>query len=422
MHAAHVSRDALARSRCVPPHPPRERGAMRMVQHGRPLARPGSARRIAVFCYGSNGVDQLRERCQNPTLTAKAAHAPNHVLCFAGWSTRWQGAVATIVPQPGSTVYGSVVYLDDAALRLLDGFEGFNASNPQRGVYRREPIVCYLEESNTDPGAISYIKTDLTWRGEPSEAYLTACLRHITGVWPRHPQSLNVRDAAGRVAYAYPRQSGEQPQVGPPQMPAQASLPNSRPSGDAQHVTIFAYGSLLDPASARATCSSMRNHRPARVDAGWRRVFSLVGLNDIRRGRISPSARECAVLAIRQEAGAPALLGCIFEILQTDIAAYLERESRYRPEPISCVDLRTGSTIEAVTVVEQTDEGFRAALARSGKNYEHEVGRHYRGRLWGRPDILPRGPYLEACIQAAKTMDAANGSPLSCLDNLLRET
>eukprot|EP00966_Prymnesium_polylepis_P263388 6083815-Prymnesium_polylepis.1 len=78
----------------------------------------------AVFGYGSNGIAQLRERVQNPKLTFVPATLPGYARCFAGHSGRWGGAVASVIPSRSSTVYGSVVNLTEAELRLLDGFEG----------------------------------------------------------------------------------------------------------------------------------------------------------------------------------------------------------------------------------------------------------------------------------------------------------
>eukprot|EP00966_Prymnesium_polylepis_P044767 1036908-Prymnesium_polylepis.1 len=169
---------------------------------------------------------------------------------------------------------------------------------------------------------------------------------------------------------------------------------------------------------------SMRNHRPGSL-SGWRRIFSLVGVSDMRRGRAAPDALDCAVLAIRPDAGAPPLLGCLFEIPGAEVGAYLDREARYKPLQVACVDVGGGRAVDAWTVVEQKDEEFRAALAARGGDYEVEVGRHYRGALWGRRDIVPRAPYLALCLRAAEAMDAAAAAggvvDLRCHHNLLHD-
>jgi len=207
------------------------------------------------------------------------------------------------------------------------------------------------------------------------------------------------------------------------------------PSADS-HVTIFSYGSLLDPQSAASTMPSMRNHRPGTL-SGWRRVFSLVGVNDIQRGRTAPDALDCAVMAIRPDAGAPSLIGCLFDIPRAELDVYLRREARYKALQVSCDnpldDVNEGGSrrpVEALTVVEQTDDEFRASLTARGGDYEAEVGRHYLwgslGALWGRRNIVPRGPYLAQCLNAAKAMDEAAAATwhlpgLRCHHNVLHD-
>ena len=90
------------------------------------------------------------------------ASLPGYARCFAGWSGRWGGAVASIIEVEVGTCFGSIVHLPDAELRLLDGFEGVASSDPfsSSGVYRRQGVECVLEDG-TAQRAIAYIKNNL---------------------------------------------------------------------------------------------------------------------------------------------------------------------------------------------------------------------------------------------------------------------
>eukprot|EP00966_Prymnesium_polylepis_P137063 3167171-Prymnesium_polylepis.1 len=235
----------------------------------------------SISCsQGSNGIQQLRERCQNPALVAFAALLPDHVLCFAGRSTKREGAVASVIPCEGSTAYGSVVYMTDDELRLLDGFEGTNRDDPyaQTGIYRRHDVTFYLKDGRAGSG-IMYLKNDLTWRCPPSWHYLEACLVHIYSVWGEQAhlhqgRTIEVRDGRGEWHFTYPPHPSGQGGANAPAVPA--------------------------PAAARPAAAT-----------------------------------------------------------------------------------RGGGVVEALTVVEQTDDEFRALLAARRGDYEAEVGRYYRGPLWG---------------------------------------
>ena len=117
--------------------------------------------RFAVFGYGSNKLEQIQERCQNKNIQSQGGYVQDYVRAFAGRSIkRENSAVATIVKDPGigKKVYGTVVYLTMAELKLLDGFEGCGKngtdpsdstpqsddSNPNGNSYRREKISIHI--------------------------------------------------------------------------------------------------------------------------------------------------------------------------------------------------------------------------------------------------------------------------------------
>lgn len=152
-----------------------------------------------MFCYGSNSIEQMRERCANPSLTAEAASLSSWVRVFAGNSSRWDGAVASIIPMQGGSVFGSIVALNKEELERLDPFEGVDSRNPtsRTGTYRHEFVDVRINGSDETKQALAYVKNDLSWFGPPSEAYLRACKTNIDQFWVG--ASVTVRQGDGTV-------------------------------------------------------------------------------------------------------------------------------------------------------------------------------------------------------------------------------
>jgi gamma-glutamylcyclotransferase (GGCT)/AIG2-like uncharacterized protein YtfP len=79
---------------------------------------------VLVFAYGSNLDDkQMRARCSSARVEARAV-LPNHALAFGGFSHRWGGAVASVVPEPGARVQGLLYRITSPELGNLDRHEG----------------------------------------------------------------------------------------------------------------------------------------------------------------------------------------------------------------------------------------------------------------------------------------------------------
>jgi cation transport regulator ChaC len=79
---------------------------------------------VIYFAYGSNlSTRQMRARCATARVDARAVLC-NHALAFGGFSVRWGGAVATLVPSLGAQVEGLLYVLRPADLRSLDRHEG----------------------------------------------------------------------------------------------------------------------------------------------------------------------------------------------------------------------------------------------------------------------------------------------------------
>ena len=156
------------------------------------------------FAFGSNSVQQLRERCQNPLLEARKAFLPGYRRIFAGTSKKWGGggvASLSASQQPPARCIGSAVDLTEAELQLLDRFEGIPAStakakampvdpysaDPERNRYRRVAVELVSVDDKTGAETreqgIAYIRNSSTWESFPSDAYLSACHSNLLPFW-----------------------------------------------------------------------------------------------------------------------------------------------------------------------------------------------------------------------------------------------
>ena len=162
--------------------------------------------RFPVFCYGSNGIEQMRDRCRNDALTARRARLPDASRVFGGWSERWDGAVASVQPLADHEVRGSVVDLDLSEIILLDHFEAPNPDRPYSAaapgaVYHRQDVVVLVEgeggAAEVAVAALMYVKVDCTWRGPPSQRYLDSCVRNVAQFWDGG--EIAVRDEHGNL-------------------------------------------------------------------------------------------------------------------------------------------------------------------------------------------------------------------------------
>ena len=158
---------------------------------------------VACFAYGSNGTEQLRERCKNPSLVSHKAVIRDYRRFFTGHSSKWGGGgVASLAPLRGSVCKGSVVYLTEAELELLDRFEGIpEGSDPfvrdyAQNRYSRRWVEVDVwrkvsgSSASGDDGkfqekvrAIAYVRNKTDWEGMPSTKYLDACYRNIAPFW-----------------------------------------------------------------------------------------------------------------------------------------------------------------------------------------------------------------------------------------------
>ena len=124
-----------------------------------------------VFCYGSNSLDQLRERVKHRgAWNFKPVVLKNWVRIFCGYSKTWDGGVASIHEKGGSDVFGIIVEMNRAERKRLDVYEGVGKS----GWYYHENIRVETIIGNEKIDAIAYVKEDLIYDEPPSIEYLEA--------------------------------------------------------------------------------------------------------------------------------------------------------------------------------------------------------------------------------------------------------
>ncbi len=164
-------------------------------------------------------------------------------------------------------------------------------------------------------------------------------------------------------------------------------------------IQVVGYGSLLSEASARRTAPSLARFRLVRVP-GYVRIFNKVSPAWMARHEVRDE-RQVAVLAARERAGA-SFLGTAFAVDEDDFLSLFEREHHYRWVEVACVE-EDGSATTGRLCAEWTDAEYRLNRCVTEAEYERRVGRFYEGALW-RDDVLPCPPYLEACLEAARSL------------------
>lgn len=140
-----------------------------------------------IFCYGSNSLEQLKERVLNSNLEAKKAYLPGYIRIFAGYSKKWGGGVASLKKVNDNNVTkGSIVFLNENELSKLDKYEGaLKDATPYGRVnniyYRKEMIV--KDENHNSIECVAYIKNNEQWVKPPSDSYLEAIKKNLSQFW-----------------------------------------------------------------------------------------------------------------------------------------------------------------------------------------------------------------------------------------------
>lgn len=83
-----------------------------------------NAKKYAYFAYGSNmSLKRLNENIPNATQIT-IGKLNNYRLEFTGFSKKWNGSIATIVPSPNSHVWGVIWSINENDIKRLDRQEG----------------------------------------------------------------------------------------------------------------------------------------------------------------------------------------------------------------------------------------------------------------------------------------------------------
>ncbi|MCB1219840.1 MAG: gamma-glutamylcyclotransferase [Planctomycetales bacterium] len=154
-----------------------------------------SPRRL-YFAYGSNlSRDQMADRC--PAALPLAPYAlGGHRLEFVGeGNSRWgRGGVATVVPQPGSSVPGALWLLTPECEAALDRFEGVDSGryfrDEQLMQHDGNPVLIYIatdERGAANKPNRKYLDVITlgyaNWQLDPSGLLGIECYREDEG-WP----------------------------------------------------------------------------------------------------------------------------------------------------------------------------------------------------------------------------------------------
>jgi len=142
--------------------------------------------RKPVFGFGSNSVRQLRGRVGDENLMGYPARIRGQVLAFCGPNRSWAYdklrcvGTATLIPDEHCAALGTVVFLTEEQIKVLDSYEGVPF------VYQQKQFEAEVFRSKTwhSLPVMAYVRVDSQEWYEPSEAYCCAILRNLGGSFP----------------------------------------------------------------------------------------------------------------------------------------------------------------------------------------------------------------------------------------------
>lgn len=128
---------------------------------------------VKLYTYGSLNRGMIESltgtRLVRPPVPA---YLDNHIRIFADYSDYWSGAVASVYPNPGTRVYGALVYLTPDQFEALDVYEGGYTR------VKRMVTVLHTDKDGRTHGkkkmANIYIKDETEYLAPPSRRYLNS--------------------------------------------------------------------------------------------------------------------------------------------------------------------------------------------------------------------------------------------------------
>lgn len=151
---------------------------------------------VFYFAYGSNmNIAQIASRCPTARFVS-AAWVNGYELRFAGYSSLWDGGVATMYPSLDTSVTGKLFEMSASDLDRMDVFEGY--------YYSRVPI--FVNSYSGTVEAITYLRTGV--ETPPSSDYFQTILDgtgenqvHDKALWSARMRSQKFNDKDFRNSY-----------------------------------------------------------------------------------------------------------------------------------------------------------------------------------------------------------------------------
>ncbi len=129
----------------------------------------GKPSELYYFAYGSNlNKEQILARCANPKVIA-AAKLPHYRVAFFGYSKTWDGAMETVIPDPGQDVWGVIYELNFSDRDRLDACQDVRLDGT--GAYFHYPAR--VTDTEGKIRTVLFYKKDILGTPEkPSREYL----------------------------------------------------------------------------------------------------------------------------------------------------------------------------------------------------------------------------------------------------------
>lgn len=132
---------------------------------------------MLLFSYGSNNPEQLSDRLGRSGIAMRRAILPDYWRAFRGFSRRWGGGTATVIPHAGGEVYGYVAEVTASDLATMDHYEGVAL-----GIYSRRTVTVLVGDRLQPTNAVVYVSNSREFN-EPTRAYLGAIVETINAFW-----------------------------------------------------------------------------------------------------------------------------------------------------------------------------------------------------------------------------------------------